>query len=117
MITKLREYFGFIIAAAAVVGIVSGGMAYFAKASELEELRVEVRLTQVRLEQKVVSDQIYDLQKRVHMIEDRNRAFGADCRSWPDQRERDEYRVLQMQLDELKGKQNQMIKEQVPRPK
>jgi hypothetical protein len=40
--TKLRDYLGAVIAFAAVVGIVSGGLSYFAKAEDLK--LVEMRL-------------------------------------------------------------------------
>jgi hypothetical protein len=100
--SKLKEYLGLIVALAAVIGIVSGGLAYFAKAADLE-------LVQLRLDQKIVADQMYDTQKQVWALEDRNRAY-ADCRQWPDERDREQYRVLKMRLDELQKKQDVLIK-------
>ena len=67
---KLREYCTTIVAVVAVLGLIGGGLAYFAKASELEELRGEVVLTQVRLDQKIVSDQAYETQKQIWAIEE-----------------------------------------------
>lgn len=111
MMGVLKEYLGFIIAAAAVAGIVSGGLAYFAKASELADVRVELAQTQQRLDQKIVSDQLFDTQKRMWSIEERNREHGADCRQWPDARDREEYRLLGVQLDELKAQKAKHMKE------
>jgi membrane peptidoglycan carboxypeptidase len=100
--TKLKEYFGTIIAFAMVIGIVAGGLAYFAKAADLE-------LVQLRLDQKIVSDQMYDTDKQIWILEERNRAY-ADCRQWPDERDREQYRKLKAQQEELQKKQDRLLK-------
>ena len=107
--SKIREYLGTIIALATVAGLLAGGMAYFAKASELKEVKEEVVLTQLRLDQKIVSDQAFDVQKQVWALEERNRTY-PDCREWPDDRDREQYRKLKVQLDDLNKKQDQLIR-------
>jgi hypothetical protein len=108
--TKLKENLQVIIAFAAVVGLVISSMAYFAKASELEALREEVVLTQVRLDQKIVSDQAYETQKQIWAIEERNAKHGADCTRWPDERDRRQYKELKAQSEMLNEKQKAMMK-------
>jgi len=100
---KLRDYLALIIAAAAVIGIVAGGLSYFAKAEDLQ-------LVQMRLDQKIVADQAYDTQKRVWALEERNREFGTDCSRWPDARDREQYRELKVKLEELDKQQNKLIR-------
>ena len=111
MIAKLKEYMSTIVAGAAVLGIVLGGVNYFAKASELESVRLELAQTQQRLEGKIVSDQLFDTQKRMWTIEERNKDYGFDCRQWPDARDREEYRLLGAQMEELKAQKAKQMKE------
>lgn len=92
-----------IIAVGVVVGLVLGALNYFATAHDLE-------MVQLRLEQKVVSDQLFDTQKQAWALEERNRAHGSDCSRWPDDRDREQYRKLKSQLDELQKKQDRLIK-------
>ena len=101
--SKLKDYLGVIVTFAAVVGIVCGAMSYFAKASELE-------LVQLRLEQKIVSDQVFDIQKQTWALEERNRQYGGDCSRWPDERDREQYRKLKAQLLELEKRQDRLRK-------
>jgi hypothetical protein len=100
---KIKEYLGLIITIAAVIGVVAGGLAYFAKAEDLQ-------LVQQRLDQKIVADQAYDTQKRVWALEERNREFGTDCSRWPDARDREQYRELKVKLEELDKQQYKMIR-------
>ncbi len=92
-----------IIALGVLVSMVVGGLAYFAKADDL-------RLVEMRLEQKVVSDAIMQVSQRIWQLEDRHRAEGA-CVNWTDQRDKQEYRQLQLQLEQLKARQQQLIKQ------
>ena len=97
----LKEYLTTIIAGAAVVGIVSGGLSYFAKADDL-------KLVEMRLDQKIVSDQMSQIQGRVWQLEDRNQ--GKPCSDWKMQDEKDEYRKLQEQLKQLQERQKKLMK-------
>lgn len=90
-----------IIALAAVIGIVLGGMAYFAKADDL-------RLVEMRLDQKIVTDQVQQLQSRIWILEDRNK--GKPCAEWPAQDEKNEYRKLQEQLKQFEHRQMELMK-------
>lgn len=101
--TKLRDYLGVIIALAAVIGIVMGGLNYFATAKDLE-------LVQLRLDQKIVNDQLFDAQRQVWVLEERNAAYGSDCSRWPDKRDREQYRQLKVRLDELQKRQDHLLK-------
>ena len=98
----LREYLGTIISCATVIAMVAGGLTYLAKAADLE-------LVQLRLDQKIVSDQIYDTDKQIWALEERNRAY-PDCRQWPDERDREQYRKLRAQREELDKKQDRLLK-------
>lgn len=101
--TKFKDYLGVIIALAAVVGTVSGGLSYFARASDLQ-------LVQLRLDQKIVADQLWTVQQQIWAIEDRNRQHGADCNRWPDERDIRQYRELKIQMDQLQQKQRTLMK-------
>jgi hypothetical protein len=107
---KLKEYLSTIVLVIAVAGGVSGSLAYFAKASELEALRSEVVLTQTRLDQKIVGDQLYETQKAIWALEERNVRHTSDCSQWPDARDREQYKKLKAQLEELQKKQDKLIK-------
>lgn len=90
-----------IIALAAVIGIVLGGMAYFAKAQDL-------RLVEMRLDQKIVTDQVQQMQSRLWILEDRNK--GKPCGEWQNQDEKVEYRKLQEQLKHLENRQMELMR-------
>lgn len=68
-----------------------GAIEYFAKATDLE-------LVAARLEQKILNDQLMYIQQEMWMLEDRH--HGKDCSRWP-QQDKDRYRTLQMQKDQL----------------
>ena len=97
---KFKEHLKTIITFAAVVSIVIGFCAYFAKASELE-------LVAMRLEQKIVGDKVFDLKKRTWQLEDRN--TDHDIIKWP-KRDRDEYRLLMEQIKQEEQKLKSMEK-------
>lgn len=92
-----------IIKVALVAGIIFGGLAYFAKAEDL-------RFVQLRLDQKIVSDQLYDTQKQAWDLEERNRDYGPECSKWPDKRDRERYKVLRVQLEKLKIREQKLMK-------
>lgn len=79
----------------AILGTILGSMNYFAKAADL-------KLVEFRLEQKIVSDQIVQMQQRLWQLEDRN--YGADCSQWR-QSEKEEYRILKEKVEFLKNQQ------------
>lgn len=84
----------------AILSILLGAMNYFAKADDL-------KLVELRLDQKIVSDQIQQTQQRMWMLEDRNQ--GKACATWPE-RDKAEYRDLQLRVDDLKNRQQQLLK-------
>jgi hypothetical protein len=92
-----------IIALAAVIGIVVGGMAYFARASEL-------KMVEMRLDQKIVGDQLYETQKAVRDLEERNLKNTSDCSKWPDARDRESYKKLKVQEEELQKKKDHLMR-------
>ncbi len=98
---KIKECLATIIAFATVVAMVVGALSYFATASDLQ-------LLEVRLDQKIISDQYFDTQRQIWMIEDRNRMYGPDPSFWPDERDVERYRELKLQLYELKIKQERL---------
>jgi len=75
---KLKENFQLIITFAAVIGIVVSGLAYFAKASDLQQV-------EYRLDQKIKADKAYYLKRQLwalydkHKTQDCNRMPQPDC--------------------------------------
>jgi hypothetical protein len=103
IIAKAKDYLGLIVAGVAVASIIIGGLQYFAKASDL-------KMVQLRLDQKIVFDQVMDVQKRIWTLEDRNREYGENCLSWPDDRDRVEYRELIDRLERLREREKALEK-------
>jgi len=90
-----------IIALTVIAGTLWGVNEHFAKASDLRQV-------EVRLDQKIISDSIQQLYHRMWQLEDRN--GGLDCSLWKNQKDKDEYRRLQLQLEELKKRHDLLIK-------
>ena len=87
------------IAICTLIAITLGGMAYFAKADDL-------KLVELRLDQKIVNDQIMQLQNRLWQLEDRH--DGAKCDQWP-QSVKEEHRKLRAEIDDLKYRQQKLM--------
>ena len=85
-----------LIAVGVLTWMIFGGITYFAKAGDL-------KLVEMRLEQKIVNDQIIQIKQKMWQLEDRNK--GTDCTKWKDEKDRKEYRELNQTLDELKKQQ------------
>jgi len=98
---NLKDHLQTIIAGAAVIGIVAGGITYFAKASDLE-------LVELRLEQKIASDAILQINQQIWQLEDRH--GGKPCAEWESQRDRDQYRMLKLKLETLKKRHEEALK-------
>ena len=90
-----------IIAIGILTGMILGGINYFAKANDL-------KLVELRLDQKITADQMAQVQRRMWLLEDRH--GGNDCYKWNDRRDRDEYRQLKGQVEKLKRKLDSMIR-------
>ncbi len=86
-----------------IIGAVFGGVSYFATASELQ-------VVESRLEQKILSDTILQLSQRMWQLEDRH--GGPDTHRWANQRDREEYRRLQLQIEKLKKQFNYILLKQ-----
>jgi len=99
----IKDYLSTIIAFAAVVGLTLGAISYFATAADLQ-------LVQLRLDQKIVNDQLFDVQRQVWVLEERNIAHGPDCALWPDARDREQYRRLKVNLEDLRMKQDKLLR-------
>lgn len=84
-----------ILAVAAVMGIFWGGYRFidntFAKAAEMEQL-------EQRLDHKILSDQLYEAQKRVWTLDDR-----YSGKKMPES-VKEEYRALAKKIEELEQK-------------
>lgn len=87
------------IAVCTLIAIVLGGMAYFAKADDL-------RMVELRLDQKITNDQIMQLQNRLWQLEDRHDA--KKCDEWP-QSVKEEHRKLKAEIDDLKYRQQKIM--------
>lgn len=97
----MKDVLQIIIAFGIICGIVVGGLTFFAKADDL-------KLVEMRLDQKIVSDQIQQTQSRVWQLEDRNQ--GKPCSEWKNPDEKNEYRKLNEQLKHLDEKQKALMK-------
>ena len=78
MIAKLKDNLQLILAIGAVIGMVLGGITYFAKAGDLQ-------LVEQRLDQKIKADKAYYLKRQLwalfdkHKTDDCNRMPQPDC--------------------------------------
>lgn len=100
---KKKEILETVIAIGVLVGMIVGGMAYFAKAKDLT-------LTQIILRSKIVGDQIIDLSRQAWQLEDKYK--GAPCSTWSNSKDRENYRRLNLQIEQLKREQQELIKKE-----
>lgn len=100
---KKKEIIEGVIAIGVLIGMIVGGMGYFAKAEDLV-------LTQVILRSKIVGDQIVDLSRQVWMLEDKYK--GTPCSTWNSPKDRNDYRRLQLQIEQLKKEQQELIRKE-----
>ncbi len=71
-----------------------------AQAAEIKKVANQLALTNLRLEQKILNDQLYNLQKRKYMIEDRLRTRPNDAGAIQELREiKHDMNVLQKKLN------------------
>lgn len=91
MFSHMKGLAGGIVGIAALVGLCFTSVSYFATANDL-------KLVAERLDQKIVTDRINDLQKRIWMLEDRYKDG-----SMPNE-VRDEIRSLKREIDDLQRK-------------
>lgn len=96
----MKNYLQTIVSICVLTGMVVGGVNYFAKADELQ-------LVSMRLDQKIISDQIDQIQRRLWQLEDRHK--GTDYRGWPTD-DRNEYRRLKEQAERLKQKYERLLR-------
>lgn len=85
-----------IISICVLFGIAFGAISYFATADDLEQVAM-------RLDQKIMDDRIFSIQKRIWQLEDRYPG-QPDCSTWHGptaDRDRQEYRRLKMELYKL----------------
>ena len=86
-----------------IIGMVVGGISYFAKAKDLQ-------LVDMRLEQKIVNDAVYDLTREITYLE--GKYGSSDCSTWrgpESERDRNAYRKLKEQLEAVKVRRNSLI--------
>lgn len=93
---KIKDIIQGIIAVGVLIGMIFGGISYFAKAEDL-------KLVELRLEQKIVNDQMIQIKQKLWQLEDRNK--GMDCTKWKDEKDRKEYRELNETLENLRKQQ------------
>ena len=97
-----KELLQCIIGVGVLSGMIVGGISYFAKAYDVE-------LVEMRLDQKIITDQVQQTQQRVWQLEDR---YGErPVITWPDVDDKKEYRRLKESLDVLKQKRDVLLKE------
>lgn len=98
----LKDNLSTIIALAAVASLGWGSIQYFATAEDL-------RLVEMRLDQKIVADQSIDLKRRQWQLEDRNKDKGKDCVNWSES-DRESYRRIIEDIRVLEQKQQELMK-------
>ncbi len=92
----MKEIIQGVIAVGILLGMIMGGISYFATASDL-------KLVELRLEQKIVNDQVMQLKQRMWQLEDRNKS--KEYINWKDERDKQEYRMLENTLQDLQKQQ------------
>jgi hypothetical protein len=92
-----------VIAFIVIIGAVFGAITYFASAKDLT-------LVDMRLEQKIVGDGILGLTLQMGQLEAKH--GSQDCSTWRDNNDRVRYQKLQLQVEELKKKQDAIIQQQ-----
>ena len=70
----LKDNLQLILAIGAVIGMVLGGITYFAKASDLKQVAM-------RLEQKITQDKVYYLKRQLWALYDKHKT--TDCNQMP----------------------------------
>jgi len=98
---SLKDWLQTSIAVCVLAGFAWGAVTYFAKAADLE-------MVELRLDQKLVFDSIMNYQQRMWQLEDRN--GNKPCHEWSSPQDKEEYRRLQVQLEEQKKKQDKLMK-------
>ena len=76
----------------------------WAKAKDFNELNIELKHTQTRLEQKIQEDRSYNIQERLWKLEDR---YGYNEEEMPPEI-RDQYRRLKDDKDKIDKELNQL---------
>ena len=71
---KIKDNLDTIIAILVIIGMVVGGITYFAKASDLEQVAM-------RLEQKIKADKMYYLKRQLWALFDKHKT--SDCNRMP----------------------------------
>lgn len=102
----LKDRLEMLITIGAAIAIISGGIAYFATAKDL-------KLVDLRLDQKIVNDAVYDLQRQLTQLE---RQYGSqDCAIWQGKDANRDAQDYQRMKEQLKGmrKRRDVIIEQV----
>jgi len=108
-----------ILGLCAFAGVAFGATKYLATAEQLASTRETLikeiqankeylQLVDVRLGLKINSDKIYDIQKRIDRLEDKN--GGPDCSRWTDMGDRERYRSLKATLKELEEERQLLFK-------
>jgi len=92
----MKEIIQGVIAVGVLLGMIMGGISYFATASDL-------KFVELRLEQKIVNDQIIQLKQRMWQLEDRNKS--KEYIKWKDDKDKQEYRILENTLEDLQKQQ------------
>jgi len=92
-----------IVAILVMVGMIVGGLSYFATSEELI-------LVDMRLEQKIVGDGIFNLTMQMTQLE--NKYNNTPCSTWNDYRDQQQYQRLKLQVEALKKKQDVIIQRQ-----
>jgi uncharacterized membrane protein YhiD involved in acid resistance len=109
----LKEWVGTGVGLTVLAGVAWGVVAYFAPMTfviaENKKLEGRIELAEMRQEQKIVGDQLYDTERRLDRLEERNRQYGTSCINWPDSKDREEYKKLQHDIEKLKKKQEILI--------
>ena len=99
----IKENVETIVSVLVMIGLIAGGIAYFAKAEDL-------KLVDMRLEQKIVNDAVYDLTREVTYLE--GKYGNSDCSTWrgPEaERDRNQYKKLKEQLEAIKIRRSAII--------
>ena len=64
----MRKSLEIIVTVGVIIGMVVSAMTFLAKASDVEKIEQNIQLVSLRLDYKIIGDQVYEIQKRIDYL-------------------------------------------------
>jgi len=98
----MKKNLEIIIAVGIIIGMVFAAM-------QLLAWKSEVQAVDKKVDNHIVTQQIYETRRLMNQLEEINRKYGEQCNNWPNARDRNDYRRLKQQLEGLQHKRQQLL--------